>query len=108
MISTLWGVRECAHYLRRSVSWVYHATSRSEIPYHRIGGRLVFEPEVIRAWVQRQPGADLAATLRPRHSETERILERPRGPRLSAQPLTNPASRKSIDSPLEAAAEGRR
>jgi len=100
MISTLWGVRECAHYLRRSVSWVYHATSRGELPYRRIGGRLAFEPEVIRAWVQHQPGIDLTATLQPRHPETSRILQAPTG-----LPLTNDTSENSIAFPLSVLGE---
>jgi predicted DNA-binding transcriptional regulator AlpA len=100
MMSTLWGVRECAHYLRRSASWVYHATSRGDLPYRRIGGRLAFEPEVIRAWVQRQPGTDLAATLQPRHPETSRILEGRTG-----SPLTSPKSDNSMASLLSALPE---
>jgi len=100
MISTLWSVRECAHYLRRSASWIYHATSRGELPYRRIGGRLAFEPEVIRAWVQRQPGTDLAATLHSRHPETSRILEGRTGSQ-----LTNHEAGNSIASPLRALPE---
>jgi predicted DNA-binding transcriptional regulator AlpA len=101
MMSTLWGVRECAHYLRRSASWVYHATGRGELPHRRIGGRLVFEPEVIRAWVQRQPGIDMAATLHSRHPETSRILERRAG-----SALTSHRSDNSIASPLRVLPEG--
>ncbi len=108
MMCTLWGVRECAHYLRRSASWVYHATSRGELPYRRIGGRLVFEPEVIRAWVQRLPGTDLSAALQSRHPETNRILEPSGRSARNGSPLTKNTADDRIDSPLEAAAEGRR
>lgn len=108
MMTTLWGVRECAHYLRRSASWVYHATSRGELPYRRIGGRLVFEPELIRAWVQRQPGTDLSATLQPRHPETSRVLEAPGRCARNGSSLTRNPSDERIDSPLEAAPGGKR
>ncbi len=103
MMTTLWGVRECAHYLRRSPSWVYHATSRGELPYRRIGGRLAFEPEVIRAWVQRQPGSSLAATLETLHSETSRILQAPGQHAWSGSRLTKDALDNSIDSSLNVA-----
>ena len=35
---TLWDVRDVAQYLKASVSWVYKAAERGELPCVRIGG----------------------------------------------------------------------
>ena len=48
----LWSVREVAHYLRMSTSWVYNAAERGELPTLRIGGRLRFDPDQIRAFAR--------------------------------------------------------
>ena len=37
---TLWDVRDVAQYLKASVSWVYKAAERGELPCVRIGGLL--------------------------------------------------------------------
>ncbi len=47
----LWTAREVASYLRASVSWVYKAAERGELPCIRLGAMLRFDPSVIRAWL---------------------------------------------------------
>jgi excisionase family DNA binding protein len=49
---TLWGTREVALFLNLSESWVYQAASSGSLPCIRIGSRLRFEAEAIRAWVR--------------------------------------------------------
>ena len=39
---TLWDVRDVAQYLKASVSWVYKAAERRELPCIRVGGLLRF------------------------------------------------------------------
>ena len=41
-----------AVYLNLSVSWVYKAAERGELPCLRIGSALRFDPEALRAWVK--------------------------------------------------------
>jgi predicted DNA-binding transcriptional regulator AlpA len=48
----LWDVRDVARYLKKSVSWVYHAAAADEVPCRRIGGSLRFAPEEIRAFAR--------------------------------------------------------
>ena len=47
---TLWDVRDVAHYLKASVSWVYKAAERRELPCIRVGGLLRFDPGAVRAF----------------------------------------------------------
>ncbi|OLD47072.1 MAG: hypothetical protein AUI48_05410 [Chloroflexi bacterium 13_1_40CM_2_68_14] len=47
---TLWDVRDVAGYLKASVSWVYKAAERGELPCIRVGGLLRFDPRAVRAW----------------------------------------------------------
>ena len=48
----LWDARDVARYLKKSVSWVYHAAAADEVPCRRIGGSLRFAPEEIRAFAR--------------------------------------------------------
>ena len=47
---TLWDVRDVAGYLKASVSWVYKAAERGDLPCIRIGGLLRFDAAAIRAF----------------------------------------------------------
>jgi excisionase family DNA binding protein len=47
---TLWDVRDVAQYLKASVSWVYKAAERRELPSIRVGGLLRFDPGAVRAF----------------------------------------------------------
>ena len=49
---TLWNVRDVAQYLKASVSWVYKAAERGELPCVRIGSALRFDAHALRKWVQ--------------------------------------------------------
>jgi len=48
----LWDAHDVARYLKKSVSWVYHAAAADEVPCRRIGGSLRFAPEEIRAFAR--------------------------------------------------------
>jgi excisionase family DNA binding protein len=59
----LWTVRDVASLLKASISWVYKAAEKSELPCIRIGAMLRFEPAAIRAWLAaRRAGPDLTAS----------------------------------------------
>ena len=45
---TLWDVRDVARFLKASVSWVYKAAERGELPCVRIGGLLRFDAQAVR------------------------------------------------------------
>ncbi len=45
----LWTVKEAAHFLRCSTSFVYKRAVRGELPCVRIGAMVRFNPDVIRA-----------------------------------------------------------
>jgi excisionase family DNA binding protein len=47
----LWTAREVAKHLRASISWVYKAAERGELPCIRLGAMLRFDPAVIRTWL---------------------------------------------------------
>jgi excisionase family DNA binding protein len=47
----LWTAREVATYLRASISWVYKAAERGELPCIRLGAMLRFNPSAILAWL---------------------------------------------------------
>jgi predicted DNA-binding transcriptional regulator AlpA len=53
----LWDARDVARYLKKSVSWVYHAAAADEVPCRRIGGSLRFAPEEIHAFARGGVGA---------------------------------------------------
>jgi excisionase family DNA binding protein len=47
---TLWDVRDVARFLKASVSWVYKAAERGDLPCIRIGGLLRFDAGAVRAF----------------------------------------------------------
>jgi excisionase family DNA binding protein len=50
----LWTAQEAAEFLRMSVSWVYQAASRGELPSVRVGRALRFEAAALMLWVSRK------------------------------------------------------
>jgi excisionase family DNA binding protein len=53
---TLWDVRDVAQYLKASVSWVYKAVERGELPCVRIGGLLRFDAPAVRTFALGRAG----------------------------------------------------
>jgi len=53
---TLWNARDVAQYLKASVSWVYKAAERGELPCVRIGGLLRFDARAVRAFALGRAG----------------------------------------------------
>jgi|GEM_PF-2752443 len=59
----LWDVKDLALMLKASVSWVYKAVERDQIPCLRIGAMVRFEPAAIRSWLAaRKRGPALTVT----------------------------------------------
>jgi excisionase family DNA binding protein len=52
VVESQWTVKEAARFLRCSVSWVYKAAGKGEIPCVRIGAMLRFDPEELRAFAK--------------------------------------------------------
>ncbi len=48
----LWDARDVARHLKMSRAWVYQATASGVLPCVRLGSRVRFHPEVIRAWLR--------------------------------------------------------
>ena len=68
----LWTAREVATYLRASISWVYKAAERGELPCIRLGAMLRFDPAAIRAWLSsRAAGATAAIIALPAEPSSE-------------------------------------
>ena len=66
LTDTLWSVKECAAYLRRSPRWVWSAlvvpaSNAGSIPHVRIGASPRFFPADVMAWVRQ--GCPPAATF---------------------------------------------
>jgi len=53
---TLWDVRDVAGYLKASVSWVYKAAERGDLPCIRIGGLLRFDAQAVRTFAAGNAG----------------------------------------------------
>jgi excisionase family DNA binding protein len=48
---TFLNVREAATYIRLSRGYLHELVQRSEIPYSRIGKRIVFNTDALDTWV---------------------------------------------------------
>ena len=59
----LWTAREVAKHLRASISWVYKAAERGELPCIRLGAMLRFDPSAIRAWLASRAAGATAAII---------------------------------------------
>ena len=53
-VENLWTVREVAEFLRVGRHSVYEMAKRGEMPSLRVGARVRFVPEEVRAWLDRQ------------------------------------------------------
>jgi excisionase family DNA binding protein len=42
-----------ADFLSVSRTSIYHLVERDRLPHHRVGGRLLFDRQELRAWVER-------------------------------------------------------
>lgn len=47
----LWRVKELARYLGMSERWIHERTRRDEIPCHRLGTALRFDPQEVHVWM---------------------------------------------------------
>jgi excisionase family DNA binding protein len=50
----LWKVEDVARYLNMSVSWVYKAVERGELPVQRICAAVRFRPDDVRRYVDKR------------------------------------------------------
>lgn len=48
----LLDVEDAAEVLGKSISWLYKATSRCNIPHFRVGGKLIFKIDELLKYVQ--------------------------------------------------------
>lgn len=55
---TLRDVHDVSRYLKASVSWVYKAAERGDLPCVRIGGLLRFDAQAVRAYAVGPSGSD--------------------------------------------------
>lgn len=47
----LWDVRDVAAYLHTTAHGVYKLVERRVIPHVRLGRKVLFDPDVIRSWI---------------------------------------------------------
>lgn len=52
MTDVLWNVRDVAQYLKTTPQGIYKLVERRLLPHVRLGKRLLFDPKVIRSWIQ--------------------------------------------------------
>jgi excisionase family DNA binding protein len=52
-----WTVKELAQYLRISERWIHERTRRNEIPCHRLGTALRFDPQEVHMWMIQRRGS---------------------------------------------------
>ncbi len=53
-LQSLLNIQDLSDFLKISVSSIYRLTSRKQIPFVKIGSRIVFQPEKIREWLELQ------------------------------------------------------
>lgn len=56
-----WTVKELACYLRISERWIHERTRRNEIPCHRLGAALRFDPREVHLWMMQRRGSTAAS-----------------------------------------------
>ncbi len=47
----LWNVRQAADYLNTTAHGVYKLVERRQIPYVRLGRKVLFDPSIVRHWI---------------------------------------------------------
>jgi hypothetical protein len=53
---TPWDVKKTANYLGRSPGAVRNLVLRRQIPFRKVGGRLVFLESEMQRWIKESPG----------------------------------------------------
>lgn len=53
-LNDLYTVKELSQWLRLSKSQVYTLVAEKKIPYFKIGGKLLFDKEKIKNWLEEQ------------------------------------------------------
>jgi hypothetical protein len=53
MDQELWTKKDVARFLRRSLSSIDHAVCSRKIPYLKVSRHVRFDPQVVRAWVEK-------------------------------------------------------
>jgi excisionase family DNA binding protein len=49
----LWTVADVLAFTRMRRTWLYERIARNELPHYRLGGAVRFNPQEIRAWLER-------------------------------------------------------
>ena len=57
--SRYFTIRELSRYLKRSPGALRNLVLRRKIPFHKPGGRLLFDKEEIDLWIKRSAGVSL-------------------------------------------------
>ena len=54
ILDDLLTVRELAKWLRLSESHIYSLVSKKKIPYNKVGGKVLFDKQKIKNWIEEQ------------------------------------------------------
>jgi excisionase family DNA binding protein len=54
ILDDLLTVRELGKWLRLSESHIYSLVSKKKIPYTKIGGKVLFDKQAIKDWIEEQ------------------------------------------------------
>lgn len=54
ILEDLITVRELATWLRLSESHIYALISKKKIPFNKVGGKVLFDKQVIKNWIEQQ------------------------------------------------------
>ena len=54
ILEDLITVRELATWLRLSESHIYSLISKKKIPFNKVGGKVLFDKQVIKNWIEQQ------------------------------------------------------
>ncbi len=77
---TYLSTREAADYLRRTPASIRNLVLRRQIPFRKVGGRLLFIKEELDKWVQESEGTSVEEWIEGR--ETREGMFEERSPRL--------------------------
>jgi excisionase family DNA binding protein len=54
ILDDLLTVRELSKWLRLSESHIYSLVSKKKIPYNKVGGKVLFDKQQIKNWIEAQ------------------------------------------------------
>jgi|688.fasta_scaffold00438_39 putative molybdopterin biosynthesis protein len=54
MLNQFITVKELSEWLRISRSQIYTLTSANEIPFNKVGGKILFDVDEIKVWIKNQ------------------------------------------------------